>query len=96
MKAAGLVLAVAGMLGAGLVYAQAGADLVKAKGCLNCHAADQKKVGPAFKDIAAKYKADKGAAASLAAKLKEGKGHAKVAASDDEIKAMLGYVLSGK
>jgi cytochrome c len=69
---------------------------VKEKGCLNCHEVDKKKVGPSFKDIAAKYKGDKGAAASLSAKLKDGKGHAKAAASDAEIKAAVQYVLSTK
>jgi len=30
--------------------------LAKSEGCFNCHAVDTKKVGPAFKDVAAKYK----------------------------------------
>jgi len=83
---------VAGAIAAGAVLAQSGADVVKAKGCLGCHAVDQKKVGPSFKDIAAK----KGDAAAQAAKLKEGKGHPKVAASDAEIKAAIEYVNSQK
>jgi hypothetical protein len=37
---------------------------------------------------------DKGAADAIAAKLKDGKGHPKVAASDADIKAAVGYVLS--
>lgn len=82
-----------GMLAMGAVQAQSGADVVKAKGCLNCHAVDTKKVGPSFKDIAAKHKGD---AAALEAKLKSGKGHPKVAASDAELKAAIGYVLSTK
>jgi cytochrome c len=86
---AGLVV---GALAAGTVFAQSGADVVKAKGCLNCHAVDTKKMGPSFKDIAAK----KPDAAALVAKLKDGKGHPKVAASDDELKAAIGYVLSQK
>jgi cytochrome c len=57
---------------------------------------DKKKVGPAFKDVAAKYKGDKSAQSMLTAKLKEGKGHAKVAASDAELKTVLSYVLSAK
>jgi cytochrome c len=79
---------------AGAAFAQSGADVVKSKGCLNCHAVDTKKMGPSFKDIAAKNKADKGAPDALAAKLKEGKGHPKVSASDADIKAAVGYVLS--
>jgi cytochrome c len=79
---------------AGAAFAQSGADVVKSKGCLNCHAVDTKKMGPSFKDVAAKHKADKGAADAIAAKLKDGKGHPKVSASDADIKAAVGYVLS--
>ena len=97
MKTILAVVAVAGMLATGLSYAQSGADVVKAKGCLNCHAVDQKKVGPAFKDVAAKYRAEKeGAEGKLVAKLKGGKDHPKIAASDAELKAAVGYVLSQK
>jgi cytochrome c len=90
------VVAVAGAIAAGAVLAQSGADVVKAKGCLNCHAVDQKKIGPSFKDTAAKYKSDGAAAAKLAAKLKTGKDHPEIAASDAELKAAVGYVLSRK
>ena len=95
MKAATLVLVAAGMLAAGAVQAQSGADVVKSK-CASCHDAEKKKVGPAVKDIAAKYKGDKGAEANLVAKLKEGKGHMKVAASEDELKAAVKQMLSAK
>ena len=92
MKSLRMVVAVFGALAAGAVLAQSGADVVKSKGCLNCHAVDAKKVGPSFKDIA-----KKGIAAdALVAQLKEGKGHPKVAASDAEIKAAVDYVLSQK
>jgi len=81
-----------GVLAAAAVFAQSGADVVKAKGCLNCHAVDTKKMGPSFKDIAAK----KGDPAALASKLKDGKGHPKIPASDAELKAAIEYVLSTK
>jgi cytochrome c len=90
------MFAIAGALAAGFGFAQSGAGVVKEKGCLNCHEVDKKKVGPSFKDIATKYKGDKGAEAGLVAKLKDGKGHAKAAASDAEIKAAVQYVLSTK
>ena len=32
--------------------------MAKADGCLNCHAIDSKKVGPSFKDVAAKNGAE--------------------------------------
>ena len=92
MSAVRVVIAVAGAIAAGAVLAQSGADVVKDKGCLKCHAVDAKKVGPSFKDIAAK----KGDVSAMAAKLKDGKGHPKVAASDAEIKAAMDYVMSQK
>jgi len=97
MKSMFFVVAAAGILAAGSVYAESGADLAKAKGCLGCHAVDQKKVGPAFKDVAAKYKGNKGAEGKLMGELKEGKGHpTKVSASDAELKALVQFVLSQK
>ena len=96
MKAMVVVVAAAGMLAAGAVNAQSGADVLKAKGCLGCHDVDKKKIGPSYKDVAAKYKGKSGAAGDLAAKIKEGKGHPKVAASDAELNAAVGHVLSTK
>ena len=60
----------AGLLSAAPAFASA--DLAKAKNCLACHAVDKKLVGPAFKDIAMKYKGQKAAAAKLEAKVKSG------------------------
>jgi len=93
MKAILAILAAMGALAAGFGFAQSGADVVKSKGCMNCHEVDKKKVGPSFKDIAAKRK---GAEAEIVAKLKDGKGHPKAAASDAEIKAAVQHVLSTK
>lgn len=96
MKAMSVVVLAAGMLAAGPGLAQSGAEVLKAKGCLGCHDVAVKKVGPAFKDVAAKYKGDAKATATLAGKLKEGKGHPKIAASDAELKAAVGQVLATK
>ena len=95
MKSAILILAAAGIAASGLLYAQSGPDVVKAK-CAVCHDADKKKIGPAFKDVAAKYKDDKAAESKMVDKLKEGKGHPKVAASDAELKAAVQHALSAK
>jgi cytochrome c len=92
-----MLLIVAGMLLAGSVAAQSGADLAKSKNCMGCHELDKKKVGPAFKDIAAKYKDNKEAGTKLVSVLKEGKGHpVKVAATDAELKTLVEYVLAQK
>jgi cytochrome c len=47
-------------------------QLLKDKACLSCHQVDKKLVGPAYKDVAAKYKARKDAEAYLASKIKGG------------------------
>ncbi|EJL78772.1 c-type cytochrome [Variovorax sp. Varisp85] len=63
-------------LGLGLVglAAPAFADLALAtsKNCMSCHAVERKVLGPAFKDVAAKYKDDKGAVDTLASKIVKG------------------------
>ena len=81
----------AALLVCGPVNAQAD-DPLKANGCLNCHDKDKKKVGPAFKDVAAKApKAD-----DVVAKMKEGKGHPKIAKPDAELKKAVETALSTK
>ena len=56
MKALLSAVAVAAFaLTSGAAFADADAVLNKS-GCMACHAKDKKLVGPAFKDIAAKYK----------------------------------------
>ena len=96
MKSALLVLVAASFLAAGAVNAQP-TDLLKSKGCMGCHDLDKKKVGPAFKDVATKYKGNNDAGAKLAGALKEGKGHpVKIAATDAELKTLVDYVLSQK
>lgn len=44
-------------------------QLLKDKACLACHTLDKKLVGPAYKDVAAKYKARKDAEAYLSKKI---------------------------
>ena len=47
------------------------ADMAKA-GCTACHTLDKKLVGPAYKEIAAKYKGQAGAVDKLTAKARAG------------------------
>ena len=56
-------------------FAQAddpGAKLAQSKNCLACHAVDKKIVGPAYKDVAAKYAGKKEAVNMLVTKIMKG------------------------
>jgi cytochrome c551/c552/cytochrome b subunit of formate dehydrogenase len=78
------------MLVAPAAAAQSGAALLEAKGCLACHGVDEKKMGPALRDAAAKYR---GAEAKLIGALRAGKGHPMpVDASAAELQAILAFL----
>lgn len=102
MKAITVALIAAGVAFAGQVSADEA--LAKAKNCMTCHAVDKKVVGPAYKDVAAKYKGQGDAVAKLAAKIKTGgKGvwgevpmPPNPAVNDDEAKKLAAWVLSAK
>ncbi len=51
---------------------QDGLNLATQNGCLACHGLKNKIVGPAFRDVAAKYRGDSDAPTKLALKLKQG------------------------
>jgi cytochrome c len=84
--------------------AQANEKLLQASGCTACHSVEKKLIGPAYKDVAAKYRGNKGAEADLIKKVKAGsKGvwgdipmtpnaHVK----DEDIKTMVQWILSLK
>jgi cytochrome c len=84
--------------------ALASADLAQKKNCMACHAADKKLIGPAYKDVAAKYAGQKDAAGMLAQKiLKGGSGvwgavpmPANPQVNDAEAKQLAAWVLSTK
>ena len=69
MKGALIVLGAAGLLAAAPAFADEA--LAKKHNCLACHQVDKKTVGPAYKDIAAKYKGQN-VAAKLEEKVKKG------------------------
>lgn len=81
-----------------------GAKLIAASDCNTCHKVDTKVVGPAFKDVAAKYPATEANIDTLANKvIKGGKGHwgdiamtPHAALSENDAKEMVKYVLSLK
>ena len=85
-----------------LADAKAGEAVVKKSDCMLCHSVDKAIVGPAFKDIAAKYKGDKTAEAKLVEKVKKGGGGVwgtnqmlpHPALSDADLKSAVEWVLS--
>ncbi|MCB1909862.1 MAG: c-type cytochrome [Rhodocyclaceae bacterium] len=70
MKVFVVAAVAAGLLSAAPAFADEA--MAKSKNCLACHSVDKKLVGPAYKDVAAKYKGDAGAAAMLAEKVQKG------------------------
>jgi cytochrome c len=92
MKLMLIAVAAAALFAGGTASAQE--DLAKASGCTNCHAVDTKKVGPAFKDVAKKYKGQADAEKTLTTKLTEGKGHPAVKAKPDDVAKLVKWVLS--
>jgi cytochrome c len=69
---AGAKTVVASAAPAAAAKAPEGGDLVKAAGCTACHGVTNKIVGPAFRDIGAKYAKDANAVATLVGKVKQG------------------------
>lgn len=84
--------------------AMADLALAKSKNCMACHAVDKKLVGPAFKDVAAKYAGQKDATDKLAAKIiKGGSGvwgpvpmPANAAVNEADAKTLAAWVLTQK
>jgi len=103
------LIAIAGALcaasGAQAALDNAAAEaMMKKNGCAGCHEVDKKVIGPAFRDVAAKYKNDKDAAAKLRVKVKKGGTHVwgeaamppNVLASDNDIKELVDWILTLK
>ena len=83
---------------------QAGQELASKSGCLACHAVDKKLVGPAYKEVAAKYSGQPDAEAKLIQKVKAGGqgvwGQVPMPPNpqvkDEDIKTMVAWILSLK
>ena len=83
--------------------AQASEAMMKKARCNACHAVDRKVVGPAFREVAARYRGDGQVADKLFAKVRAGgsgnwgdipmmaNGPERI--SDDDLKAVLGWIL---
>ena len=100
--------------GAALVAASLGAnaaiddkkalEMLTKGGCTACHSIDKKGVGPSYKDVAKKRKAEKDASAMLAKKVRDGGSgaygpipmppNAREKMSDDDVKTIVAWVLA--
>ena len=86
------------------VYAEDVKELVQASGCLSCHSVDEKIVGPAFKDVVAKYSRDPDAIANITQSIKNGSrgkwgrmpmpAHASL--SSEDLKTLATWVMTRK
>lgn len=84
--------------------AQASEAIAKKARCIACHAVDKKMVGPAYRDVAAKYRGDASAPARLAEKVRQGGSgvwgqvpmmpHPADKISDDDLQAVIAWVLA--
>lgn len=81
---------------------QANEALAKKYNCLMCHSVDKKVVGPAYKDVAAKYKGDPKAVDTLVKKVKGGGSGVwgsvpmppNASVPDEDLKTLVQWVLS--
>ncbi len=93
-------LAALGALAA--IPAHADEALAKKHNCLACHQTDKKVIGPAYKEVAKKYKGQKDAAAMLEQKVKKGGVGVwgqipmppNAAVPDADIKKLVAWILS--
>ncbi len=77
-------------------------ELATKNACTACHAIDKKVVGPAYKEVAAKYRGDKAAEAKLIDKVKKGGvgvwGQVPMppntTVKDEDVKTLVKWVLS--
>lgn len=68
------MVAAAGLMVAGSALATDMPEIAKKNSCTACHAIDKKVVGPAWAEVAKKYKGDAGAKAKLVPKMIKGGG----------------------
>lgn len=98
------VCALAAMLQWASLPAHANEALAQKNNCLGCHAVGTKLVGPAYKDVAAKYAGQPDAQAQLMESIRKGSAgkwgelamppHPKI--SDADLKKIAAWVLSAK
>ena len=104
MKQLATILAVAAAALSTSLPAAANEELAKKHNCLACHSVDKKVVGPAYKEVADKYRGDKTAEAKLVDKVKKGGVGVwgqipmppNATVPDADVKALVKWILSQK
>jgi len=86
------------------VRAEDGEAIIKKARCIACHTVDQKRVGPPYKEVAAKYKGDTKAPGMLFEKVRHGGSgnwgqvpmipHPADKISDEDLKTVIHWILS--
>ena len=103
MSTYSLAILAVGLVVAGNALAEDGEALAKKYNCMMCHAITSKSAGPAFKDIAEKYRTVKDAQTRLEIKVRNGGSGVwgkmpmpatSKSASDEEIRAIVQWTLS--
>lgn len=101
------VVAAAGLMVAGSAFAADETALAQKSGCMACHQVAAKVVGPAYKDVAKKYAADKNAVDNLTKKvIAGGKGvwgevamppkGGNASIKDEDIKKVVAWIMTLK
>ena len=98
-----LAMLAAGLAFSGNALAGDGEALARKSNCMTCHMIDKPALAASFKEIAAKYKDDKGAQAAMEKKVRNGGAGAwgempmpatAKSVTDEEIKIIMQWVLS--
>lgn len=97
------LVSVASLAQAAPTFAQVD-PILKANACLACHQVDKKVVGPAYKDVAAKYKdGDQAVADAIASRIKKGSSGvwgpvpmpANARITDADLKLVVDWIMAG-
>ena len=104
MKRMAFALTLGAVAMAAAAPSRASEELAKKHNCLVCHTVDKKVVGPSYKEVAAKYRSDKGAEAKLVDKVKKGSTGVwgqipmppNATVPDADVRALVKWILSRK
>lgn len=104
MKSTLFIAGALALLASSAAFAAGEEAIAQKAGCLACHTKDKKLVGPAYKDVAAKYKGQADALAKLSDKVRKGgsgvwgpipmPAHGPEKINDADVKAVVTWILA--